>query len=143
MAVKLRLRRFGKKKQPFYRIVAIDSRSSRDSSYLDKVGHYNPVVVPAEIVIDKAKAFKWLDVGATPSDTVKSLFRRQGILMEWTLKKNGADATRIAEEMTKWQAAQVERAKKAEAKAAQLKREKSAAKKKAEESAPAEEKAAE
>lgn len=143
MAVKLRLRRFGKKKQPFYRIVAIDSRSSRDSSYLDKVGHYNPVVVPAEVVIDKAKAFKWLDNGATPSDTVKSLFRRQGILMEWTLKKNGADDTRIAEEMVKWQAAQVERAKKVEAKAAQLKREQAAAKKKSEESAPAEEKAAE
>jgi small subunit ribosomal protein S16 len=143
LAVKLRLRRFGKKKQPFYRIVAIDSRSSRDSSYLDKVGHYNPVVVPAEVVIDKAKAFKWLDNGATPSDTVKSLFRRQGILMEWTLKKNGADDTRIAEEMVKWQAAQVERAKKVEAKAAQLKREQAAAKKKSEESAPAEEKAAE
>lgn len=132
MAVKLRLRRFGKKKQPFYRIVAIDSRASRDSSYLDKIGLYNPITVPAEILIDKEKAFKWLNDGAIPSDTVNSLFRRQGILHEWTLKKRGVEAAQLADEMSKWQLAQVERTKKAEAKAAQEKREKEAAKKKAE-----------
>jgi len=141
LAVKLRLCRFGKKKQPFYRIVAIDSRSSRDSSYLERIGHYNPIVVPAEIVIDKNKAFKWLDNGAIPSDTVASLFRRQGLLLEWTLKKRGADETQIAAELEKWATAQMDRAKKAEAKAAQLKREKEEAKKK--EPAATEEKAAE
>jgi small subunit ribosomal protein S16 len=143
LAVKLRLRRFGKKKQPFYRIVAIDSRSSRDSSYLEKVGHYDPIVVPAQVVIDKEKAFKWLNCGATPSDTVKSLFSRQGIMLEWTLKKNGADEVKIADEMAKWQAAQVDRAKKAEAKAAQVKREKADAGKKEADATPVEEKAAE
>jgi len=143
LAVKLRLRRFGKKKQPFYRIIAIDSRSSRDSSYLDKIGHYNPIVVPAEIVIDRKKALKWLNSGAIPSDTVRSLFRRQGVLLEWKLTKTGADDAKISEELNKWQLSQVERAKRIEAKAAQLKREKAEAKKKEAEAAPAEEKAAE
>jgi len=142
LAVKLRLRRFGKKKQPFYRIIAIDSRSSRDSSYLDKIGHYNPIVVPAEIVIDRKKALKWLNSGAIPSDTVRSLFRRQGVLLEWNLIKAGADDAKIADELNKWQLTQVERAKRVEAKAAQLKREKAEAKKEAE-AAPAEEKASE
>lgn len=140
MAVKLRLRRFGKKKQPFYRIVAIDSRASRDSSYLDKIGQYDPITVPAQILIDKDKAIKWLNDGAIPSDTVKSLLRRQGILHEWTLKKRGMEAAQLADEMSKWQLAQVERQKKAEAKAAQTKREQEAAKKK---EAAAEEKPAE
>ncbi len=123
MSVKLRLSRIGKKKQPFYRIVAIDSRSSRDSSYLDKIGHYNPVTRPAELVIDRAKALKWLGDGATPSDTVNSLFRSQGILHEWEMRKRGASAETIAEEMTRWQDQQLQRSKREEAKQAMEKRE--------------------
>jgi len=123
LSVKLRLSRIGKKKQPFYRIVAIDSRSSRDSSYLDKIGHYNPVTQPAELVIDRAKALKWLSDGAIPSDTVNSLFRSQGILHEWEMHKRGANDETIAEEMTRWQDLQLQRSKREEAKQAMEKRE--------------------
>ena len=123
MAVKLRLRRFGKKKQPFYRIVAIDSRAPRDGSYLDKIGHYNPITHPAEILIDRAKAFQWLNTGAIPSDTVNSLLRREGILHEWDLRKRGMNEEQIAAELGKWQALQEQRAKRREAREAMQKRE--------------------
>jgi small subunit ribosomal protein S16 len=123
LAVKLRLRRIGKKKQPFYRIVAIDSKAPRDGSYLDKIGHYNPVTQPAEVVIDRTKAMAWLNDGATPSDTVNSLFRRDGILHEWELRKRGASEEQVIEELGKWQDLQVQRGKRLEAKAAMAKRE--------------------
>lgn len=78
MAVKLRLTRMGRKKKPFYRIVAIDSRTRRDGRYIEKIGHYNPLPTVAEIVIDDEKAIKWLMDGAQPSDTVRSLLRKKG-----------------------------------------------------------------
>jgi len=109
----------GKKKQPFYRIVAIDSKSARDGRYLDKIGHYNPLLDPAQVVIDRGKAFKWLESGATPSDSVKSLLRRDGILLEMDLKKRGVAQEQIAAELAKFQAAQVQKLKRLEAKAAQ------------------------
>jgi small subunit ribosomal protein S16 len=124
LPVKLRLRRMGRKKLPFYRIVAIDSRKKRDGLYLEKLGYYNPLPDRAEIVIDKDIAMKWLDQGAIPSDTVKSLLQKKGILLEWDLKKHGADAEKIDQELKKWEAQQIEREKRREAKAAMLKREK-------------------
>ncbi|KKC29662.1 30S ribosomal protein S16 [Caldanaerobacter subterraneus] len=80
MAVRIRLKRFGAKKRPFYRIVVADSRSPRDGRFIDEIGYYNPIAEPAEIKIDVEKARKWLSVGAQPSDTVKSLFRKEGII---------------------------------------------------------------
>lgn len=80
MAVKLRLKRMGAKKRPFYRIVAADSRSPRDGRFIETVGIYNPIVEPAEIKIDEELALKWLSTGAIPTDTVKDLFRSQGIM---------------------------------------------------------------
>ena len=80
MAVKMRLTRLGDKKSPFYRIVVVDSRKARDGEYIDKVGHYNPTMQPEEIVIDEAKAKEWLAKGVQPTDTVKTLLIRQGIL---------------------------------------------------------------
>ncbi len=80
MAVKIRLHRMGAKKNPFYRIVAIDSRKSRDGEYIEQIGYYNPKTHPAEIKIDKAIAEKWLSVGAQPTDTVKALFVNAGIV---------------------------------------------------------------
>ena len=74
MAVKLRLMRLGRKGQPFYRIVAVDSRKRRDGAYIEKIGHYNPLRRPAEVVVDDDKALKWLNRGAQPSDTVRDLF---------------------------------------------------------------------
>ena len=80
MAVKIRLHRMGAKKNPFYRIVAIDSRKSRDGEYIEQIGYYNPKTNPADVKIDKALAEKCLEVGAQPTDTVKSLFVNAGIM---------------------------------------------------------------
>lgn len=80
MAVKLRLKRMGAKKRPFYRIVAADSRSPRDGRFIEVVGTYNPILEPAEIKIDEEKALKWLQTGAEPTDTVRDLLKKQGIL---------------------------------------------------------------
>ena len=80
MAVKIRLRRMGAKKAPFYRIVAMDSRKARDGKYIDQIGFYNPVSEPKQIVIDADKAREWLANGAQPTDTVMGLLVSQGIV---------------------------------------------------------------
>ena len=78
--VKLRLTRMGAKKAPFYRIVASDARKSRDGEYIEQIGIYNPVSNPKVIQIDAEIAKKWLDNGAQPTETVRNLFKKQGIL---------------------------------------------------------------
>ena len=80
MAVKMRLTRMGDKKSPFYRIVVVDSRVARDGKYIDKVGHYNPVANPVEIVIDADKAKDWIAKGVQPTETVKSLLVNAGVI---------------------------------------------------------------
>ena len=80
MAVKLRLKRMGAKKRPYYRIVAADSRSPRDGRFIETVGTYNPIMEPAEISINEEVALKWLSNGAIPTDTVRDLFKKQGIM---------------------------------------------------------------
>lgn len=115
MAVRLRLTRMGKKKQPFYRIIAIDSRTRRDGKYIENIGYYNPLTHPAEIVVNEDKAFQWLKNGAIPSDTVRNLFRQKGIMMKWHLMKAGIDPEKIAEEFKKWELLQLEREKRLEA----------------------------
>jgi small subunit ribosomal protein S16 len=80
MAVKIRLKRIGAKKTPFYRIVVADSRSPRDGRQIEAVGTYNPLTKPAELKIDEELALKWLQNGAQPSDTVRNLFSDQGIM---------------------------------------------------------------
>ncbi len=97
MAVKLRLTRLGRKKRPFYRIVAIDSRKGRDGSYIEKVGHYDPITQPAKLLIDHDVALKWLNVGAVVSDTVRSLFKRDGVLLRWDMSKRDYDQVKIEE----------------------------------------------
>jgi len=79
MATKIRLKRMGAKKNPFYRVVVADSRSPRDGRFVDEIGTYNPTKEPAIIEIDAEKALKWIETGAQPSDTVKSLFKKAGI----------------------------------------------------------------
>jgi len=123
LAVKLRLRRMGKKKQPFYRVVAIDSRVARDGKYIDKIGHYNPIINPPDITIDEEKALLWLGRGAIPTDTVKSLFSKKGILFKWHLLKSGVPQEKIEEEMKKWELLQIERVKRLEALKIQKERE--------------------
>lgn len=83
MAVKLRLKRMGAKKRPFYRIVAADSRSPRDGKFIENIGTYNPIMEPAEVKIDEEKALKWLSDGAQPTDTVRNLFKQQGIMKKF------------------------------------------------------------
>lgn len=80
MSVKIRLKRMGAKKAPFYRVVVADSRSPRDGKFIEEIGYYNPITEPAEIKIDAEKAKKWLSTGAQPSDTVRSLLKRSGII---------------------------------------------------------------
>lgn len=80
MAVKIRLRRMGAKKAPFYRLVVADARAPRDGRSIDEIGYYNPLTQPATVKIDEEKALKWLANGAQPSDTVRKLFRQEGIL---------------------------------------------------------------
>lgn len=80
MAVKIRLRRLGAKKAPFYRIVVADSRFSRDGRFIEEIGTYNPNTNPSQVTVDKEKVEKWIKNGAQPTDTVKSLFKTNGII---------------------------------------------------------------
>ncbi len=89
MAVRLRLRRMGAKKRPYYRIVAADSRSPRDGKFVEIIGTYNPLTEPIELNIDEEKALKWLKTGAKPSDTVKDLLSKQGIMTKYHQEKGG------------------------------------------------------
>ncbi len=80
MAVKIRLRRMGQKKAPFYRVVVADSRYPRDGRFIEEIGYYNPLTSPAEIKINAEKASAWLEKGAQPTETVKSLLKKSDIL---------------------------------------------------------------
>jgi small subunit ribosomal protein S16 len=80
VAVKIRLKRLGAKKAPFYRVVVADSRAPRDGKFIEEIGYYNPITQPAEVKIDAEKAKKWLGTGAQPTDTVKALLKKSGII---------------------------------------------------------------
>ncbi len=80
MAVKIRLRRMGAKKAPFYRIVVADSRYPRDGRFIEQVGTYNPLTDPVEVNVDTEKVTKWIGNGAQPTDTVKRLLKNKGII---------------------------------------------------------------
>ena len=89
MAVRIRLQRHGRKRRPFYRLVAADARAQRDGVFLERLGHYNPLTDPADISIDEEKALKWLRRGAQPTDTAKRLLSKRGILMKFEYEKLG------------------------------------------------------
>jgi len=89
LAVRIRLQRHGRKKRPFYRLVAADARAQRDGVFLERLGHYNPMTEPADVFIDEEKALKWLRRGAQPSDTAKRLLTQNGILMKFEYEKLG------------------------------------------------------
>ena len=80
MAVKMRLTRMGAKKAPFYRVIVADSRSPRDGRFIEEIGYYNPLTNPVEVKIDADKAKKWLNNGAQPTETVKALLKKSGIV---------------------------------------------------------------
>ena len=103
MSVKLRLQRMGKKKQPIYKIVAVDSRVKRDGRFIDAVGLYNPSTNPMTITLREDRVFHWLERGAQPTDTVRNLLSRKGVWLKWGLKRKKADEATIAAEFEKWQ----------------------------------------
>lgn len=82
MAVKFRLTRFGGKKKPFYRIVVADERSPRDGRFIEKVGSYDPLTDPAQVILDKEKIKAWYEKGVRPTKTVENLFKKEGVLKE-------------------------------------------------------------
>jgi len=88
MAVKIRLKRMGSKRNPFYRIVVADSRSPRDGRQIEQIGTYNPVAKPVELKLDEDKALDWMTKGAQPSDTVRNLFSKEGIMKKFHESKN-------------------------------------------------------
>ncbi|SJZ77950.1 30S ribosomal protein S16 [Anaerorhabdus furcosa] len=90
MAVKLRLKRMGAKKAPFYRIVAADSRSPRDGRDIETIGFYNPTTQPATVKLDTELAMKWLSVGAQPSDTVRNILSKEGVMKTFHESKKSA-----------------------------------------------------
>ena len=88
MAVKIRLRRIGAKKAPFYRVVVADSRFPRDGRFIEEIGTYDPTKEPTVLNIDGEKAKAWIANGAQPTDTVKNLFQKQGIMKKFAEAKN-------------------------------------------------------
>ncbi|MFF2482679.1 30S ribosomal protein S16 [Paenibacillus sp. NPDC058071] len=83
MAVRIRLKRIGAHKAPFYRVVVSNSRSPRDGRFIEEIGTYNPVAQPAQVSIDEEKALKWLQTGAQASDTVRDLLSKAGVLKKF------------------------------------------------------------
>ena len=130
MAVRLRLRRIGKKKMPMYQIIAADSRSARTVKVLEVIGRYEPLKNPILVSTRDDRVMHWLRHGALPTDTVRSLFRRSGLWLKWSLTRKGLAEAAVATEMEKWQMMQVEKrqrevARKASRKAAHRKAKKS------------------
>jgi small subunit ribosomal protein S16 len=104
--VKLRLRRTGRKKLPLYKIVAADARSPRDGRVIEELGTYNPKQNPVKIELKEERVFYWLNNGAQPTDTVRTLLSRKGVMLKLHLKKKGADEQKINEEYSKWSSMQ-------------------------------------
>lgn len=87
MPVKIRLQRKGSKKRPFYHVVVADSRSPRDGKFIEKIGTYNPLTVPATINLDVEKAFDWIEKGAQPSDTARAILKYKGVFFKKHLQR--------------------------------------------------------
>jgi small subunit ribosomal protein S16 len=116
MATKIRLQRHGSKKRPFYFIVVADARAPRDGKFIQKLGTYNPLTIPATIQLDRQKALEWLNKGATPTDTVRRILSFKGVLyLKHLLRGVGLglfDEATAMDKFTKWSAeheAQVKR----------------------------------
>ncbi|MDA8204963.1 MAG: 30S ribosomal protein S16 [Thermaerobacter sp.] len=91
--VKIRLRRIGAKKRPFYRVVVADARSPRDGRFIEEIGYYDPTKDPAVIKIDEEKAVRWINNGAQPTDTARSLLRKTGVLKKIHEKRHTPKST--------------------------------------------------
>jgi len=98
MAVKIRLKRIGAKKNPFYRIVVADARYPRDGRFIEQIGTYDPMTDPAKVVIDGLRALKWMENGAQPTDTVRSLLKKTGALEAAKIELSAEKAKSSAQE---------------------------------------------
>jgi small subunit ribosomal protein S16 len=115
----------GKKKKPFYRIIAADSRAARDGRFIEMVGTYDPIAQPHVVECKEDRIIHWLSNGAQPTDTVRGLLRGKGLWLKWTLIKQGADEAKIASEMDAWEKQQVEKSNRVADKKAKAESEKS------------------
>ncbi len=102
--VKLRLKRMGKKHIPLYKIVAADSRSPRDGRFIESVGHYNPHTEPVLLTFKETRVLYWLNNGAQPTETVKSLLKKEGLMMKYRLSKTKLSAEKIEEKINQFNA---------------------------------------
>ena len=102
MAVRIRLKKLGRKKRPFYRVVAIDSRFKRDGREIERLGWYDPVQDNNSCNLNEERVLYWLDQGAKPSDTVQGLFRRNGLSYKWHLSKQGVKDSDIEKLLEEW-----------------------------------------
>lgn len=102
MSVRIRLTRAGRKKIPHYRIVVMDSRNRRDGAYLEQLGVYHPNLQPAQFDVKEDRVLDWLSKGAVPSDTVRSLLAKRGIMLRFDLTKRNTPPEKIAEAVERW-----------------------------------------
>jgi len=98
--VRIRLTRLGKKKQPFYRIVVVESRKKRDGAYIESLGYYNPLKDPPEVKVDVDRAVDWMMKGAQPSETVRKLLSKAGAMKKLHELKYGSSSEKVKEEST-------------------------------------------
>ncbi len=140
MSTTIRLTRMGRKKRPFYRLVAVDHRKRRDGAYLANLGYYNPFCEPADVKLHADEIITWLGRGATISDTARALLKGEGILYQFSLVKQGVEASEIEARLATWrEGAEAGEAKRIQEKSARAA--KAAAEKKAAEEAEAKAKA--
>jgi len=121
LAVHIRLKRQGRKKRPFYRIIAIDSRSHREGREIERLGWYDPVKEGLSVEFKEDRIFHWMGQGAIPTDTVNSLMRKRGLTHKWHLIKTGVAEEQIVTEMEAWATRQLEKVEKAATKKAEKK----------------------
>ncbi len=130
--VRIRLRREGKKGYPIYKLVATDIRAPRNGGYIEALGQYNPNVNPVSVALKEARLEHWLKKGARPTDTVRSILRKNGYWLRWTLTRQGKDEATVKSVMERWQMQQAEKPKReADRRARRAERKKKAAAEKA------------
>jgi small subunit ribosomal protein S16 len=122
LAVRLRLRRVGRKKLPIYKVVAADARSPRDGRFIESVGQYEPLRTSNIVQFKEDRVIYWLKNGAQPTETVKNLLQKEGIWLKWSLLRRGKDETAISKELEKFTLQKAERDQKPTGKAAEKKK---------------------
>jgi len=121
LAVHIRLKRQGRRKRPFYRVIVIDSRSHREGREIERLGWYDPVKEGLSVELKEDRIFHWLGQGAIPTDTVNNLMRKKGLAYKWHLMKTGVAEDQIETEMEAWATRQLEKVEKAAVKKAEKK----------------------